>query len=375
MAIPKDQFGPEYVIEVSDPSIGMEGFVVIDNTAMGPGKGGIRMTPDVSEEEVFRLARTMTWKNALFDLPFGGAKGGIKWPGGDETTKKEFVQSYARTLKPFLVTKYIAGPDVSSGEDEMQWIAEAVDNFQAATGKPKNYCENGHCGLPHELGSTGFGVAHAALETLKFKNIDPKDVTVAIEGFGNVGTFVFKHLAEAGAKIVAVSDSKGAAFNKDGLDEQSVWAAKNQHGSVCFTEGADELKRDALLGLEVDMLVTAAVTDVIHAGNQHDVKAKIIVQGSNIPMTEAIEKQLIDRGVLVVPDFVANAGGVISSWCEHVGKSPEEMFKVVEEKITTTTRAVLERAEQEKKDLRSVAFDIAREKVETAMAKRSSAFR
>src|SRR5688572_15964740 len=129
MSIEKDHFGPQYLIEVYDPSIGMEGFLVIDNTALGVGKGGIRMTPTVTVDEVFRLARTMTWKNALFDLPFGGAKAGIKWSGGDENAKKQFVQSFARALKPYLVTRYIAGPDVASGEKEMQWIAEAVGNF------------------------------------------------------------------------------------------------------------------------------------------------------------------------------------------------------------------------------------------------------
>jgi len=374
MAIPKDNFGPEYVIEVSDAHTGMVGFVVIDNTAMGPGKGGIRMTPTVTPEEVFRLARTMTWKNALVNLPFGGAKGGIVWAGGDEKTKKAMVQAYARALKPLLVERYIAGPDISSGENEMKWIAEAVDNFQAATGKPKDYCEDGHCGLPHELGSTGFGVVQATVETVKHLGKDLKTLSIAIEGFGNVGTFAMKYLTEMGAKIVAVSDSKGTAFAASGLDEDKVWAAKKEHGSVRFTAGATEMETAELLTLDVDILITAAVTDVINAGNKDDIKAKIIVEGSNIPMTEEIERELINRGVLIVPDFVANAGGVISSWCEHVGKSPEEMFKVVEEKITTTTRAVLERADQEKKSLREVALLIAREKVEAAQAKRDSAF-
>lgn len=372
--IPKDNFGPEYVIEVSDAHTGMVGFVVIDNTAMGPGKGGIRMTPTVSPEEVFRLARTMTWKNALVDLPFGGAKGGIVWSGGDQDSKKAMVQAYARALKPLLVERYIAGPDVSSGENEMKWIAEAAGNFQAATGKPKDYCRDGHCGLPHELGSTGFGVVHATVETVKHLKKDLKELSIAIEGFGNVGTFAMKYLTEMGARIVAVSDSKGTAYDEKGLDEQKVWAAKNDHGSVRFTEGAKEMETAELLTLEVDILITAAVTDVINAGNKDDVKAKIIVQGSNIPMTEEIERELIDRGILVVPDFVANAGGVISSWCEHEGKTPEEMFEIVEERITRTTKAVLERAEAEKKSLREVALIIAQEKVVAADEKRRSAF-
>lgn len=372
--IEKDQFGPELVIEICDPHIGMEGYVVIDNTAMGPGKGGIRMTGSVTAEEVNRLARTMTWKNALFDLPFGGAKGGIKWAGGDEEKKKEFVQSYARALKPYLVERYIAGPDVSSGEKEMKWIAEAVHNFKASTGKPKDYCRDGSCGLPHELGSTGFGVVKSTEATMKFLKKEIKGATVAIEGFGNVGTFAFRHLSELGAKIVAVSDSRGMAYDENGLSEDRLNEAKKAHGSVRFASGAKEMETEELLTQPVEILVTAATTDVIHSGNKDEIKAKMIVQGSNIPMTEEIEAELVERGILIVPDFVANAGGVISSYAEHVGKSPEEMFKMVEEKITSVTRAVLERAQSEKRDLRQVALEIAREKVEAAMKKRDSAF-
>src|SRR3989344_1425151 len=152
--IPKDQFGPEYVVRVYDPAIGMEGFLVIDNTARGPGKGGIRMTANVTAEEVFRLGRTMTWKNALVDIPLGGAKAGIVWPASAPTVaqamtgnagaldelKKKFVQSFARAIKPFVPKKYIAGPDVNTGEREMQWFVEATGNWRTATGKPANLC-------------------------------------------------------------------------------------------------------------------------------------------------------------------------------------------------------------------------------------------
>ena len=163
-----DSVRPEYTVEVFDPKIGMKGFLVIHSTVLGPGKGGFRMTKDVSREEVTRLARTMTLKTALADLPFGGAKGGIVWPGGNDKKKKEFVQSFARALKPFLVTKYISAPDINTGEQEMAWFVEAVGNPKAATGKPQKLG-----GLPHELGSTGWGVAHAAkvaLETIGKKN-------------------------------------------------------------------------------------------------------------------------------------------------------------------------------------------------------------
>ena len=135
-----DQWGPEYVVKVYKPEIGLVGFLVIDNTVLGPGKGGIRMTPDVTEEEVRRLARAMTWKNALAGIPFGGAKGSIVWPGGSEQQKKLFVQEFARAIKIFTPGKYIAGPDVNTGEREMQWFVESTGNWRSATGKPASLC-------------------------------------------------------------------------------------------------------------------------------------------------------------------------------------------------------------------------------------------
>src|ERR1700693_2248530 len=136
----KDALGPEYVINVYDPVLGMEGFLVIDNTVLGLGKGGIRMSENVTAEEVFRLARTMTFKNALAQLPFGGAKAGIVWKGGDKELKKKFIQSFARSIEYLTPRKYIAAPDVNTGEQEMQWFVEATGNWRSSTGKPANYC-------------------------------------------------------------------------------------------------------------------------------------------------------------------------------------------------------------------------------------------
>ncbi|MDP3900786.1 MAG: Glu/Leu/Phe/Val dehydrogenase dimerization domain-containing protein, partial [bacterium] len=210
LAMNRDAYGPEYLIEVSDPQLGMRGFLVLDNLALGTGKGGIRMTSEVSLEEVARLARTMTWKNSLAGLPFGGAKGGIVWNGGSDELKKKFVQSYARRIAFFTPTKYVAGPDVNTGEREMQWFVEATGKWRSATGKPSNACmqlfgkKGEKCGIPHEFGSTGFGVAHATKVVLELLGMNLKDTTVAIEGFGNVGSFAYKVLTEMGARVVAV---------------------------------------------------------------------------------------------------------------------------------------------------------------------------
>jgi len=353
-----DPLGPEYVIRVYDSRLDMRGFLVIDNTKLGPGKGGIRMTPDVSEEEIFRLARAMTFKNALADLPFGGAKAGIVWPGGSDALKKKFVQSFARLIKPFLISKYIAGPDVASSEKEMKWFVEEVGNKKAATGKPKNLG-----GLPHELGSTGFGVAEAVMTAAKIKGIGIKDASVAIDGFGNVGSFAFRFLKNAGAKIVAVADRHGAIFNKNGLSETDVRKVKSCGKSIEECKRGHPISRKKFFSLAVDVLIPASVTDVINDSNKKSVRAKIIVEGANIPMRENIEEELWRRGTMIVPDIIANAGGVISSYSEYKGYSAEKMFGLVKEKVNKSVNAVLKMASERKISSRKAAMEIALKKL------------
>lgn len=369
-----DKFGPEYVVKVHDPRLGLLGYLVIHNTALGPGKGGIRMTPNVSEEEVYRLAATMTWKNSLAGIPFGGAKAGLVWPGGSETEKKKLVQAFARALKPFLISKYIAGPDVHSGEKEMRWFVEAVGDWSAATGKPANYCRNGKCGLPHELGSTGFGVAQATRVAAEEMGLSLRGARVAIHGFGNVSTFAYRFLSEMGAKVVALADSRSAIWRKEGLEPAKVEVLIRNHQPVADYPGAKKLKSADFWKIPTDILIPASITDVIHDGNKRQIKTKLIVEAGNIPMRESIEEEFVRRGVVIVPDFVANSGGVISSYAEHVGYSPEKMFKLVKSKITAATRAVMRRSKNGKRNPRVAAMELAREKVERAMRKRRSAF-
>lgn len=380
MNIQKDEFGPEYVIEVSDASIGMEGFLVIDNTAIGPGKGGVRMTPDVTAHEVSRLARAMTWKNALAGIPFGGAKAGIKWPGGDDELKKQFVQSFARAIKPFTPKKYITAPDVNAAETEMQWFVEATGDWQSATGKPADLCmkvfgsPGEKCGIPHEYGSTGFGVAHVTKVAAEVYGIDLKSATVAIEGFGNVGSFAYKHLREMGATIVAVSDKDGAIYSKDGFDDEKLMKISEERKSVMEYEGAEKRNHSEIFGLEVDILIPASITDVINDSNKDSIKAKLIIEAANIPMTEETEKYLHEKGIIVVPDFVANSGGVISSYAEYRGFNPDKMFKLIEDKITKSAQAVLEKSKQTNAWPREVGLQLAQEKVRSVMQQLPAVF-
>lgn len=369
----KDRFGPELILEVRDARLGMEGFLVVDNTVRGPGKGGIRMTPDVTVEEVCRLARTMTWKTALAGLPFGGAKAGIRWSGGSSGLKKRYIQSFARTIAPFTPKRYIAGPDVNTGEREMRWFVEATGNWRSATGKPANLCmrlfgkPGEQCGLPHEFGSTGYGVAQATILAAEFAGLGVRKSTVAIEGFGNVGSFAFKYLAEAGALIVAVADRQGAVYDERGLNGKQLFALKSRGKSVSAYRGGKRLSRDNIFGLPVDILIPASVTDVIREQNKDAVRAKIIVEGANIPMREEIEEELFRKGVLIVPDIVANAGGVISSYAEYRGYNPKRMFDLVRRKIRATLAPVLQESRRWKQSPRAVALAMARARVEERM--------
>lgn len=380
-----DIFGPEYMVKIYDPKIGMEGYLVIDNTAFGPGKGGVRMTSDVTEEEIFRLARAMTYKNVLADIPFGGAKAGIKFPNiSNETSsqkferKKAYIQSFARAIKPFTPKKYIAGPDVNTGEREMQWFVEATGIWKSATGKPTNLCikvnskNNSHrCGIPHEFGSTGFGVAEVAKIAAEVFGLNINGATVAIHGFGNVGTFTYKFLTEMGAKVVSVADVSGAIYAENGFDGKTMekmisdmkliseYAEINPRGK----EGK-KIKIEEFWKLSVDILIPASVTDVINESNKNDIRAKIIVEAGNIPMRENIENELFKKNIMIVPDFVANSGGVISSYAEYRGLHPRKMFELITKKIGKTARIILNESLNKKINPRELALMIAKKKIE-----------
>ncbi|MBI4085575.1 MAG: Glu/Leu/Phe/Val dehydrogenase [Candidatus Liptonbacteria bacterium] len=375
----KDKFGPEYVVEVYDARIGMRGFLVIDNTVLGPGKGGIRMTPDVTAEEVFRLARTMTWKNALADIPFGGAKAGIIMPPEvlrDKKLKKKFVQSFAKAISAFTPKKYIAGPDVNSGEEEMKWFVESTGNWRTATGKPANYCmaifggKGEKCGIPHEFGSTGFGVVESTEVAAELAGIPIKNATVAIHGFGNVGTFAYQFLTEKGAKIVALADKSGAIFSKNGFEKRLIGKAITGKKSLASVFPKLKISEKDFWKTKADILIPASVTDVINESNKNSIRVKIIVEAGNIPMSEKIENELFKKGILIVPDFVANTGGVISSYAEYRGYNPKRMFDLVSRKIRKVTNAILEKSIKEKRNPREIGMEMAIRKVAGRMKKR-----
>lgn len=357
------------VVETYDAKTKTHGILVFDNTVLGVGKGGIRMTPSVTVEEISRLARAMTWKNALAGLPFGGAKAGIIFDPKHATAneKKAAIQSFSRAIKPLCPEKYVAGPDINMGEKDMEWFVKANGQKKSATGKPKNMG-----GLPHEYGSTGYGIACAIKEAADFFGQELKNLTVGIEGFGNVGTFAFKFLEELGAKICAAADSKGVIYDPDGLKYKEVIDVKKKTGSVinCPTGAGsrrEKLDVGGIFGLPVSLLITAAFPDVINVNNVDGIKAKMIVEGANISVTPEAEKKLFERGVLVLPDIVANAGGVISSYAEWKGGyDKEKTFKLIKQKITKSVREVLGAAREKKITPREAALAVAQERIKRA---------
>ncbi|MDH5439131.1 MAG: Glu/Leu/Phe/Val dehydrogenase [Candidatus Bathyarchaeota archaeon] len=368
-----DEWGPEKIIEVYDPETGMQGILVIDNTALGPGKGGIRMTPTV-DIEVFRLARTMTWKCALAELPFGGAKSGIiadpKKISRDK--KMSLIRAFAIAVKPLSPSHYVAAPDMNTGEAEMAAYALANGSLKSCTGKPSHMCVRPgvECGIPHEYGSTGYGVSHATRVAAESIGVKLKDASVAIDGFGNVGSFTARYLSEFGAEIVAVSDSRGCIYNPDGLVYGRLEKVKEETRSVTNYKPGQVLTNEELYELQVDVIVPASVPDVINERNVEKIKAKLVVEAANIPAEAESERRLHERGVLVVPDIIANAGGVISSYAEYIGENPKGMCGMVEERIIRNVGLVIRKAREEKTTPRDSALAIAQERVREAMNKR-----
>lgn len=364
--IKDDEWGPELVVKVHDAKIGLDGFLVIDNTTMGPGKGGIRMTHNVSEEEVRRLARAMTWKNAIAGIPFGGGKSGIVWKGGSAEQKRALMQGFAKAIKLLVPKKYIAGPDVNTGELEMAQFVQATGIFNSATGKPANLCMQGFgkkgekCGLPHEFGSTGFGVAQSTKVAAEVLGINIKGATVSIHGFGNVGTFAYEFLTQMGAKVIAIADKDGAVLAENGFDLKIMKDIIKQKKPISEYKQGKVISAEDFWKVPVDIMIPASVTDVINDSNKNDIKAKLIVEAGNIPMRENVEDQLFKRKIMFVPDFVANAGGVISSYAEYRGYNPKRMFDTVESKIVKATKNVMVESIKTKTNPRVVAMELAK---------------
>ena len=360
-------------VRMDDGSIQVfRGYRIQHNGARGPYKGGIRYHPSADLDEVRALAALMTWKNALIDVPFGGAKGGVQCDprsmssGENQRLSRRFTAMISYVIG---VNRDIPAPDMGTNAQTMAWMMDAY-------GQKYGYTPGIVTGKPVELGgspgreeATGRGVIICAQESTKRLGTDFAGARIAIQGFGNVGYWATQIAAEAGATVVAVSDIGGGAYNPRGLDLEALGRHRLEAETVADFEQADKLTNEELLEVECDILIPAAIQDVITSANADRIQAKIVVEAANGPVNPVADAMLTDRNVVVVPDILANAGGVTVSyfeWVQNVQQFQWELQKVNDElhkRMVSATDAVFDRSESDKTTLREAAFDIAVERV------------
>jgi glutamate dehydrogenase (NAD(P)+) len=357
-----DALGPAKIIHVYEPSAGLKGILVVDNVARGPAIGGLRIAPDVSVEECFRLARTMTLKNAAADLPNGGAKSVVFGnPEMPEREKEKLIRAFASSLRN--ERDYIFAPDMGTDEQCMAWVKDEIGR---AAGLPRDLG-----GIPlDEIGATGWGVYQATDIAARYCNMKLDGARVVIQGFGAVGQHSARFLTRAGAILVGASDSRGAIYNARGLDVETLIELKRTGKSVSDDTGGEKRDREAVIDMECDIWIPAARPDVINAANASRLKTKLIVEGANIPVTPEAEKFLHERDVLCIPDFIANVGGVICASLEYRGVTQSAVFASIEEKVRGNTAQVLETVRAKAIQPREAALELAEQRVKKAMSYR-----
>ncbi len=355
------------------------GFRVQHNKARGPMKGGLRFHPDMDEDHAAALANLMTWKTAVVDVPFGGAKGGINCDPATMSERelnvitRKFVEQTKEIIGP---TTDIPAPDVNTNAKIMGWIMDEYSKYAGfspgvVTGKPLHLF-----GSEGRDEATGRGVMVVLDEALKDRGKSWQDIRVAVQGFGNVGANAARLIADKGAKIVAVGDHMGGISNENGLDITALGEWVKEHRTVKGFKGGEPFNSPDVIKWDVDVLIPAALEGAINQDNVNEVKADIIVEGANAPTTPSAHEVLVDRGVLVVPDILANAGGVTVSYFEWVQNIQQFSWKYerVQQELTDMMRkayaAVKEVAGQYSIDLRTAAFVLAIRRVsEAAMAR------
>lgn len=352
------------------------GYRVQYNDALGPTKGGIRYHPDLTIDEVTALAAWMTWKTAVTGLPLGGGKGGIRC-NPKKMSKAELerlTRGFARTIAKFIgPSTDVPAPDVYTDAQTMAWMMDEYSEivgypaFGVVTGKPVNV--GGSLGRNE---ATSRGVMYTVVEAAKHLGIDLKNATVAVQGYGNVGYHAARLLREIGCKIVAVSDSKGGIYSPDGLDPVRVYEHKNKTGSVVGYPDSGPVSNEELLELECDILVPSALENQITGANATSIRAKIVAEGANGPTTPEADDVLFRKGIFVIPDILANSGGVIVSYFEQVQNqmnfywAEEEVRAKLKNTITKAFKEVLRMARQCDVNMRTAAYMLAVRRVADA---------
>jgi len=357
-----DDLGPFKIIHIYEPSLQLKGILVVDNVAAGPSIGGLRMASNVTTEECFRLARAMTLKNAAAGLPHGGGKSVLVGdPGMPEEQKEALIRAFACALRN--TEEYIVGPDMGTNETCMAWVHDEIGR---AVGLPR---ELG--GIPlDEIGATGWGLFHAAEAAMDFCDFQLEGARVIVQGFGAVGKHAARFLTEKGAVLVGASDSQSAIINQTGLNVNELIKYKTETGKLTDFPQGKNAERDAIMKEECEIWIPAARPDVIHQGNVAQLNTKLVLQGANIAFTEGAEDYLHNKGVVVVPDFIANAGGVICAAMEYQGSTQNAAMDTIAEKIAANTETVLSQSKKQAISPRQAALNIAKQRVQNAMGYR-----
>ena len=342
-----------------------EGFRVQHSTMMGPAKGGVRYHPDVTLDEIKALATLMTWKCAVAGIPYGGGKGGITCNPKEmsEEELERMTRRYVSEIMPIIgPEKDIPAPDISTNAQTMAWM---MDTFSVN----KGYTVPGVVtGKPLEIGgslgresATARGTVYSIENAAKYIGLDLSNTTCAVQGFGNAGSIAAKLIKEIGVKVIAISDSKGGIFDPTGLDPDKVLEHKSKTESVIGYSGSDQISNDDILTIDCDILIPAALENVITKKNASDIKAKIVAEAANGPTTPDADHILEENGVFIIPDILANGGGVTVSYFEwvqnvqHLFWTEEEINKRLRKIMDHSFIAVIEMKEKYKAHMRIAA--------------------
>jgi glutamate dehydrogenase (NAD(P)+) len=351
--------------------IAVKAFVVVHNDALGPAKGGIRMTPDVTLDDINGLAMEMTWKTAIIGVPFGGGKSGIRFdpnsatPDAKEVIVRCFTRGVRRNIGPEL---YVPAPDMGTNENDMAHIRDCIAYSQAisitkgcyVTGKPLILG-----GIAGRREATGRGVVHTVLAMCEKLGLEIGRMRVVVQGFGNVGSVAAADLARLGATVIGASDISGGVVNADGLDVSELLDYVEQTGAVKGFPNAKEIDRNAILDVECDILVPAAAGSQITKENAHQINTKIVAEGANAPTTPEADEILKQRDILVIPDILCNAGGVFVSYLEYAQETQREQMTLEEveqrlaERMTQRFDAIHALAKEKGQTMRDAAMDMA----------------
>ncbi len=376
---------PERFVEVNFPvemdSGGEEvfrGFRSQHSTARGPGKGGVRFSPDVNEDEVKALSLWMSLKCAIADIPYGGAKGGVIVDPDElsEDELKKLSKQYISSIAPVIgVNQDVPAPDMNTGAREMAWMMEEYSKIQGEltpgviTGKPVSMF-----GSKGRLEATGYGAAYVIEQIIEDENLEAEELTAVVQGFGNAAHPAVEKLIDMGVNVVAVSDSEGAIYNEEGFNYQELIDCKRDQGTVCKV--GNRLTNEELLELNVDFLVPAAIEEVITEKNADSISADYIVEIANGPTTREADETLKERNVTMIPDVLANSGGVTVSYYEWVQNrtgeywDKEEVLERLRDNIQGAYRQFQQLRDREEVYGRKAAYMIGAEKIVEAIEAR-----